>query len=150
MTVRLLDPSSLSAAVLRGLYEVLARRHPEENAEEPCRSPAELKGFLRDAPSAETRDYWVVESASGCAGYAMLAVTRGSQPGRVGLRVQPEHRRLGHGAALLGVIRQQATKRGARRLAGRHATEAGSRVAAPVGPPGTAPAGPSAPRTPPP
>ena len=133
MAVRLLDPSSLSAEVMRGLYEVVARCHAEENAEEPCRSPAELKGFLRHAPSAETRDYWVVESASGCAGYAMLAVTRGSQTGRVELLVHPEHRRLGHGSALLGVIRQRAATRGARRLAGRHATEAGSRFASSVG-----------------
>jgi mycothiol synthase len=129
MAVRLLDPSE----DLRGVYEVVATCHAEENAEEPCRSPAEVEGFMRHAPEAESRDYWVAESASECAGYAMLAVTSGSGTGRVELLVHPEQRRLGHGSALLDVVREQAKKRGARRLASRHATDAGARFAAKVG-----------------
>jgi mycothiol synthase len=132
MAVRLLDASSLSE-VMPGLYEVVSRCYAEENAEEPCRSPAEVEGFLRHVPSVETRDYWIAESKGECVGFATLAVMRDSPTGRVELLVHPEHRRLGYGSALLDVVREQATKRGARRLASRHATGAGSSFAALVG-----------------
>ena len=113
--------------------EVVARCHAEENPEEPSRSRAEVKAFLCHPPSSETREYWFVESAGECVGFAQLGVMQGAPTGRVELQVHPAHRGHGHGRALLDAVERSARSLGANRLAGRHATEAGARFASAVG-----------------
>jgi mycothiol synthase len=133
MAVRRLDTASLPDALMDGVYEVVARGHAEENPEEPCRSRAEVKAFLRHPPSLETREYWFAESGGGCVGFAQLGVMQGAAAGRVELLVHPAYRGHGHGKALLEALRHRARSLGARRLAGRHATEAGARFASAAG-----------------
>jgi mycothiol synthase len=133
MAVRLLDIPALSDHVMRGLYEVTARCRTEENPEEPPRTQPETQAFLRYVPDAEDRDYWIAESAGQCVGFAQLAMMRGAARGRVELLVHPDHRRNGHGTALLGAVLEQARARGARELTGSHAIEAGSLFAAAIG-----------------
>ncbi len=133
MAVRVLDASFLSDDVMRGLYEVVARCHSEENPQEPPRTQSETEAFLRHVPDADDRDYWIAESSGHCVGFAQLSMMRGATRGRVELLVHPDHRRRGHGIALLGAVVQQARARRARELTAGHATEAGSRFAAAIG-----------------
>jgi mycothiol synthase len=130
VAVRPLDASALSEELMRRVYDLMVLCHEEESAEEPFRTMAEAESFLRHVADGETRDYWIAESGCGCVGFAQLAVLHGSSTGRVDLLVRPDARHRGHGTALLDTVREQAAKRGAEVLTGRHATEAGSRFAA--------------------
>src|SRR5919197_5035227 len=133
MAVRILEGSDLTDDLVRRVYEVMARCHAEASTEEPYRSRADTEAFLRHPPPSEARNYWVAEDAGTCVGFAQLGIAGGSSRGRVEILVQPEHRRVGHGTALLTAVREQAIRRGARILVGRHATEGGSRFAAAIG-----------------
>jgi GNAT superfamily N-acetyltransferase len=131
MPVRVLDTSALSDDVMRDVYEVMALCHAEVNAEAPYRTLADAEAFLRNVPAVETREYWIIESQGGCVGFAQLGVSEGS--GRIEILVRPDARHEGHGTALLETVLKQAKLRGARRLVGRYATEAGARFAAATG-----------------
>jgi mycothiol synthase len=133
MSVRRLEVSALSEDVMHGVYEVLARCRTEENPDEPPRTLSETEAFLRHAPDAEDRDYWIAESAGQCVGFAQLAVMRGSPSGRAEVLVDPAYRRRGHGTELFEALRAQAIGRGAQKLVAGHATEPGSRFATAVG-----------------
>ena len=133
MAVRRLERSDLTDDLVRRVYDVMARCHAEASAEEPYRSQAETEAFLRHPPTSEARDYWVAGGAGTCAGFAQLAIVDGSSRGRVEVLVHPDHRRVGHGTALLTAVQEQANLRGARTLVGRHATTGGSRFAAVIG-----------------
>lgn len=116
-----------------GVYEVMARCHDEASPGEPHRSRAEAEGYLRHPPGAEARDYWIDEANGHCVGFAQLGVLEGSQAGYVAILVHPDARRRGSGTALLAAVREQAQARGAAKLFGDHATEAGARFAADAG-----------------
>ena len=129
MAIRRLDTSHLPEE----LHELMAVCHAEENAEEPYRSRADTEAYLRNPPESESRHYWIAETADGCVGFAQLGVLQGTPRGGTGLLVHPDHRRQGHGRALLEAMLEQARLLGARSLVGAHAIEAGSRFAAAVG-----------------
>jgi mycothiol synthase len=129
MAVRRLDTSDLSEE----LHGLMALCHAEVNAEEPYRSRADTEAYLRNPPDSEARHYWIAEAAGACVGFAQLRVVRGASRGRTELLVHPDHRRTGHGRALLEAVQEQAKRIGARTLVGAHATEAGSRFARAAG-----------------
>src|SRR5436309_13383675 len=128
--VRVLDVADASDDVLDGVYAVMAQCHAEVNAEAPYRSRAEALAFLRHPPESETREYWITESDGVCVGFGQLGVGSALPTARVEILVHPDHRRAGHGTALLEAVRRQTTARAARVLIGAHATEAGSGFAA--------------------
>jgi mycothiol synthase len=131
MAVRPLETSALSDDLMSRVYEVMTLCHAEVSAGASYRSLADAEAFLRHVPDVETRDYWIAESDGDCVGFAQLGVSEGS--GRVEILVRPDARRRGHGTVLRDTVLDQAKLRGARRLVGRHATEAGSRFAAAAG-----------------
>ena len=115
------------------VYEVMARCHDEVSPEEPRRSRAEAEAYLRHPPEAEARDYWIAEEDGHCVGLAQLGVLAGSQAGYAEILVHPGARRHGRGSALLALVRERARARGARKLFGDHATQAGARFAEALG-----------------
>jgi GNAT superfamily N-acetyltransferase len=129
--VRVLDLTNASAELLDRVYDVLVRCHAEVSTDEPYRTRADTEAFLRHVPNVETREYWIAESGGDCVGFAQLGVMEGS--GSVEILVRPDARRAGHGTAFLETVLEQATLRAARRLVGRHATEAGAHFAARAG-----------------
>jgi GNAT superfamily N-acetyltransferase len=133
MAVRPLDIATLSDDVMRRLHEVMTQCRTQENPEEPPRTLSETEAFLRHPPDTEDRDHRIAESAGQPVGFAQLGVMHGSPAGRVELLVHPNHRRRGHGTALLEAVLAQARARGAEKLIAGHATEAGSLFAAAVG-----------------
>jgi len=112
------------------IYRVTAACHEEANAEEPCRTPAEVENFLRHAPESDPRDYRVAEQDEEIVGFAQLSSLHGSPSGYVEILVRPDARRQGHGRALLAAVREQGGVRDRRVLIGSHATEPGARFAA--------------------
>lgn len=106
MDITELDPATAPAADLAGWHDVAAACARHEQPKDPERALADTIGWLRVVRPTEPRMRWVARQDGVIVGTAelMMPTRENLDTGFIELSVHPDHRRRGHGRALLGTV----------------------------------------------